>query len=735
MFRSGASGAAIAVLALFLSSALPALAQQQPAPDQPPSTTAKPEFNVPTVLPPVEVNQERSSGPRRAAGGPRDGQGGVVSAGAGQSQDGPASGGVTDPSAGITAGRDARTVERTTNVTVISAKQIEDAQARTLDEALRLAPGVYVRDGGGEGVPRIDIRGFRTRNITLLIDGIPFNSAFDGQFDPRMIPVNNIARIKITEGSSSVLYGPNGNAAVIEIITKKAEAGLHGSAEAEISPQNNSIREQNTLSYGGEKVSSFASFSGLTQDHWNLSDSFQPDPNNAQKSGQRLNSDRKDAFAYGNMEYDPSVLTKFGASVSYSTGDYGKPPNTSSDPVFGKTVQWGRVDNYEGWNLQSSLQQKFGDDVTWRPIAFFNQLSQLTNRYDDSSFTTQNKAGSFSEDALTTIYGGGQQLSWRWGSGQLLTLSANAENDTWHATGFSIVNQGTKNKPKLVSVPELEDHSLQTYWVAAEQELRFTPQWTGVAGAGYAENIRENADNSGYNYLVGTRYELTDDTALKGTVSHKIRFPTLGDLYKVQSGNPDLKPETTQNYEVAVEQNLPRLSMFMTLALFRTEAQNFIEVENSLAIPMSENIDRYNFQGVEVRGRYTGIRNLDANFGYTYLDSENISAGATTQVLQARPRHRVTAALTYLFSTGTKVNLDYMFVGSNEDLSNGQNNIPIKPIGLPDYHLLSAGITQEINDHAEVFVRAQNLLDQNYEDNFGFQQAGRTFYFGARAKF
>src|SRR5579883_3224034 len=179
MFRSRAFAAALAVIVLLFSGAVPALAQQQSAPNQASPTTAQPEFNVPTMLPPVEVNQERQSGARAIASGPRGGQGGVSSAGAGQGQEGSGGGGEPDASAGITAGRDARIVERTTNVTVISAKQIEDAGARTLDQALRLAPGVYVRDGGGDGIPRIDIRGFRTRNILLLIDGIPYNSSFD----------------------------------------------------------------------------------------------------------------------------------------------------------------------------------------------------------------------------------------------------------------------------------------------------------------------------------------------------------------------------------------------------------------------------------------------------------------------------------------------------------------------------------------------------------------------------
>ena len=54
----------------------------------------------------------------------------------------------------------------------ITRADIEARNARTLDEALRLLPGVYVRTGG-DGTPRIDVRGFRSRHVLLLINGVP----------------------------------------------------------------------------------------------------------------------------------------------------------------------------------------------------------------------------------------------------------------------------------------------------------------------------------------------------------------------------------------------------------------------------------------------------------------------------------------------------------------------------------------------------------------------------------
>ena len=76
--------------------------------------------------------------------------------------------------------------------------------------------------------------GFRSRHVLLLLDGIPLNSTFDGQFDPSIIPTENIAKIKVSYGTSSVLYGQGALAGVINIITKKGTEGFQGKASGEV---------------------------------------------------------------------------------------------------------------------------------------------------------------------------------------------------------------------------------------------------------------------------------------------------------------------------------------------------------------------------------------------------------------------------------------------------------------------------------------------------------------------
>jgi outer membrane cobalamin receptor len=113
----------------------------------------------------------------------------------------------------------------------ITRADIEVRNARTLDEALRLLPGVYVRTGC-DGTPRIDLRGFRSRHVLLLVNGVPVNSTADGQFDPARISTATIREIKVSYGSSSVLYGDNAMAGVVPL----SRGRDHGSEHTDSAP-------------------------------------------------------------------------------------------------------------------------------------------------------------------------------------------------------------------------------------------------------------------------------------------------------------------------------------------------------------------------------------------------------------------------------------------------------------------------------------------------------------------
>ncbi|PZX19389.1 iron complex outermembrane receptor protein [Breznakibacter xylanolyticus] len=128
-----------------------------------------------------------------------------------------------------------KTMEAPMSSTVISKEQIEHSGATNIPEALRLAPGVIVREKtpgnydvhlrGYDNVPSNNIMTYSENQLTLLmIDNRPvYSHTFGGTFWEMLpVEVSDVERIEIVRGPSSALYGPNAVTGAINIITKRA---------------------------------------------------------------------------------------------------------------------------------------------------------------------------------------------------------------------------------------------------------------------------------------------------------------------------------------------------------------------------------------------------------------------------------------------------------------------------------------------------------------------------------
>ena len=203
-------------------------------------------------------------------------------------------------------------VESIGTVREITSEDIQTKGARTLEEALELLPGINIRTGA-DGVPRVDLRGFRSRHVILLLDGIPLNSTYDGQFDPSIIPVENISKIKIAYGDHSVLYGDGGLGGVINIITKKGQKGVHGTVSGEIGDGDRYLGKFN-LSGGHEKINFFLSGSLSDTNGFRLSDDFKS--TTEEDGGLRENSDERRNDFFANVNYELTNKLVVGAIFS-----------------------------------------------------------------------------------------------------------------------------------------------------------------------------------------------------------------------------------------------------------------------------------------------------------------------------------------------------------------------------------------------------------------------------------
>ena len=130
------------------------------------------------------------------------------------------------------------------NVISFERDEIRRRGWRSLGDVLKNVPGLYVVDD--HVIPSLGVRGVTggiragTRIVKIMINGVPVNfrperTAFLG---PEYLPMEAVERIEIAQGPLSALYGANAFLAVVNVITRRGEAGV----SAEVAGRVNAVR-------------------------------------------------------------------------------------------------------------------------------------------------------------------------------------------------------------------------------------------------------------------------------------------------------------------------------------------------------------------------------------------------------------------------------------------------------------------------------------------------------------
>ncbi|RZF61351.1 TonB-dependent receptor [Sphingobacterium corticibacterium] len=107
-------------------------------------------------------------------------------------------------------------------VTVITRREIELMGSRRLDEIMKEQTGVAVVNdiASGSRAIGVQVQGFSSNYVMVLIDGQPMLGRNNGNFDLSRISVTNVERIEMIKGASSCLYGSDALGGAINIITR-----------------------------------------------------------------------------------------------------------------------------------------------------------------------------------------------------------------------------------------------------------------------------------------------------------------------------------------------------------------------------------------------------------------------------------------------------------------------------------------------------------------------------------
>ena len=608
----------------------------------------------------------------------------------------------------VTATRTAtRLDEATTSVTVVDEHAIEQRQAQTVLELLHDVPGVDIVQNGSRGTnAEIFIRGAEADQTLVLIDGVPLNSVTVGQFDFGTLTTDNVERIEIVRGAGGTLYGSQAVGGVVNIITRQGSGTPRVSVEG----------AGGNGSTGRGAVSSAGQVGGL---RYSVASAY------LDTQGFRpQNDDYRNGTASLRLDYDVSTRAVARLFFRYTNTDLGLFNNNN----FLSRPDPNARQSDEFLVVKGEWEQELVPDLEIRLAASYAHDDQ---RFDDppdaaeTSHTTSHiPSGIVTGEIQANHY-------WR----RLVTTTAGVE-----------IEERTADVRSDTIDPAFEFHS------------RFDKSRRNVAGY-FQEQLR--LLDGALVGIGGVRVDGNEDFGIAvspaGSLSYQLppvpsvrvragyaegfKAPTFNELFFPDFGNPDLKAETSREYNVGLLGSWWDDRAMLDVAGFDRDTKNLIEGTVQLdGSFLAQNRGDAHVRGFEIAPRLVLWREPELALGASYTRLFRVD----TEPLLRRPKHR--GALTVNLAghdlgrarTRYDLNLNVVVVGDRPDVNPSagfafDTNPAYAKVDLAGAYTLVGALAG--GGDLTFFAKAGNLFDETYDEVLGFRAPPLNVLAGVRATF
>lgn len=220
---------------------------------------------------------------------------------------------------------------------------------------------------------------------------------------------------------------------------------------------------------------------------------------------------------------------------------------------------------------------------------------------------------------------------------------------------------------------------------------------------------------------IAAAWRAQPDLTLRAVLGSGFRAPSLYELFGPY-GSTTLQPEQSRSFELGAEKTFE--AGFVRATAFYTEIDDLIGYDFILSA--------YNQQpgttvtrGLELAGRYALSDRVALFANYTLTDAKTEG----TRLVRV-PRHDLVLGLDADLGNGFNGTFEVQRVADVEASA-------FAPVDnkVGDYTLVNLGVSYDITDRAQAYLRVENLLDEDYETAGGYNTPGRAAYFGLRASF
>lgn len=643
---------------------------------------------------------------------------------------------------------------------VIGKAMIESYPAFTADDILNAISGANIDREFGIFTKNasITMRGMNSAQRTLvLLDGTPLNKTDGGSINWNRIDPDQIERIEVIKGPVSALYGGNGMAGVINIITRKPETPFGGNIRLFYGDFNTTGVKASVY---GDRSKNGKGFYGSMNCYYRQGDGFYLYPEASRDSTDVPNKMKEGTLSMkAGYKFKPGLT----AEIEYSYYDDKRSDGVLIyDPDGGYTkyttnwlrarlrgvqekLSWEVNAFYQAENFHQQKESLKKDALPPYAVTKYQLYDALYNRFDQGIWTNiTRKAGNYH-----TLTAGLDLKSGNVNSSDVYYTSTDKVNNTGRMNFAAIFMQDEmlflKKQLRLTAGLRLdyvqfregsfdiEDPSATTEILVPYTGEFAEDQWPALSPK-LAARYEFNAKSSAYvSFGRGFRPPILDDMCRNGNITKGLKL-----------ANPGLKPEKLDNYEMGADIGLGEHILLQPSIFYSkgTDFQYFVGTGDSIysgnkpkPVLRRENIGNIQIFGQEIGLRVQVTRNLVFLANYAHYDSEITKFALTgyvakdltgKQLMEVAP-NQFNASLTWksrLISAGVFYHYtDSQFIDDENTISS------------PSHSILDVKLYRDFSRHINMNLGVQNILNTNYIDEKGQQSIGRFIMFGAAYTF
>lgn len=562
--------------------------------------------------------------------------------------------------------------------TVFTRDDIDRLQPSSVTDLLSRVPGVQVARTGGRGsLPGIFIRGTKSAQSLVLVDGQRIANTTSGDSGLQYLNVDQIERVEVLRGSRSVIYGSEAIGGVIQIFTRR-NAGQGLQPRLKLGFGSNNTWERSLGLSGGDERTRFNLGTSLDETagiDWSHA-SFPSDRDHDAYRNKSLSLNLSHEFS-DELEVGFNLLDSRGKS---EYDGFGEKPYT--DYTVSSASAYIDAQLNEAWQTRVELGHSENRDTKRDKLSpdfsVFNTYRDSINWQNDLTLDQQN----------SLILGGD------WYEDRFHGSTTFSENSRWNRAAFI-------------------QHRFKGEWFSTELGLR------------HDDNQQFGAQNSWSGTLT---LPVSSDNDLLLSYSEGFRAPTFNDLYYPGSSNPNLKPEHSKSYELQWRSQLTDTTRLET-SLYRTD------LKDAIIAQQQNNYIPYNVATARINGFEAALKQelfgWQGNLGLSIIDPRDRTGGHT---LARRARRTLNLDLDRQFDQ-LSLGASWQAISSSYDAEDNKNRLAgYYLVGLRSGWALSREVALSLkvdNLLDRRYTRAwYSYNDPNFQNNQPYREEGRTWMVG-----